>query len=145
MRMRSIRNLVPEMNDRPLTAQRRLLLDILREAKGHLNARDLYQRAVQRDKNISLATVYRNLRLFEEVGLVDERRLDEVHCYYELRQSNEHYHLVCSACGRVLEFESPMVGKLVDEVERNSDFHVLKAVLHLEGYCKKCKGKKQAR
>ena len=71
-------------------------------------------------------------------------RLDEVHCYYELRQSNEHYHLVCSACGRVLEFESPMVGKLVDEVERNSDFHVLKAVLYLEGYCKKCEGKEQA-
>lgn len=144
MRMRSNRNLVPEMNDRPLTAQRRLLLDILRETKGHLNARDLYQRAIQRDKNISLATVYRNLRLFEEVGLVDERRLDDIHCYYELKQSNVHYHLVCSACGRVMEFESPMVGKLVDEVERNSDFHVSKAVLYLEGYCKKCKGKKQA-
>jgi len=143
MRMRINRKIVPEMNDRPLTAQRRLILDILREAKCHLDAKELYQRAIQKDQHISLATVYRNLRLFEEVGLVDERRLDEVHCYYELKRSTEHYHLVCRICGRVIEFESPMVRKLVDEVQRNSDFSVSKAVLYLEGYCRNCKGKKQ--
>ena len=138
------RNLYMEMSDRPLTAQRRLLLDILREAKGHLDARELYQRATRKDQNISLATVYRNLRLFEEVGLVDERRLDNVHCYYELKRSTEHYHLVCRVCGRVLEFESPMVSELVDEVQRNGDFYVSRAVLYMEGYCRECKGKKQA-
>jgi len=138
------RNLYMEMSDRPLTAQRRLLLDILREAKGHLDARELYQRATRKDQHISLATVYRNLRLFEEVGLVDERRLDNVHCYYELKRSTEHYHLVCRVCGRVLEFESPMVSELVDEVQRNGDFYVSRAVLYMEGYCRECKGKKQA-
>ena len=139
--MRIKRNFVPEMSDRPLTAQRRLILDILREAECHLDAKELYQRALQKDQHISLATVYRNLRLFEEVGLVDERRLDEVNCYYELKRSTEHYHLVCRACGRVLEFESPTVSKLVDEVQRNSDFYVSKAELYLEGYCRECRDK----
>jgi Fur family ferric uptake transcriptional regulator len=141
--MRINRNTIPEINDRPLTAQRRLILDILREAECHLDARELYQRAIQKDQHISLATVYRNLRLFEEVGLVDERRLDEVHCYYEIKRSTEHYHLICRACGRVLEFESPTVSKLVDEVQRNSDFYVSKAELYLEGYCRECRGKKE--
>lgn len=130
--------------ERPSTPQRRLLLDTLRGAKGHLDARELYRRAVEKDPHISLATVYRNLRLFKELGLVDERRLDEVHCYYEIKRAPEHYHMVCTACGRVVEFESPLVGDLVAEVQRNSDFDVTRAVLYLEGYCPECKGKENA-
>lgn len=124
---------------RPSTHQRKLLLDILQEAKGHLDATELYRRATAKDKRISLATVYRNLRLFKELGLIDERRLDEAHCYYEIKGSAEHYHMVCTACGRIIEFESPLVGKLVEELREKSDFEVSKAVLHVEGYCQKCK------
>jgi len=129
------------MKVRFTTAHRQLLLDILREAKGHLDAKELFQEAVKRDPHISLATVYRNLRLFEDLGLVDERRLDKAHCYYEIKSSSEHYHLVCTMCGTVTEFESPAVSQLVDEVQRNSGFAVTRAVLHLEGYCPECKDK----
>jgi len=132
------------MKERPSTPQRRLLLDTLREAKGHLDARDLYRSAAEKDPRISLATVYRNLRLFKELGLVQERRLDEVHCCYEIRGATEHYHMVCTACGRVMEFESSLVSDLVAEVQRNSGFDVARAVLYLEGYCPKCKGKEKA-
>jgi Fur family ferric uptake transcriptional regulator len=138
VRMRSKRNPDTAILDRPLTAQRRLLLDILRETPGHLDAKELYRRAIERDRRISLATVYRNLRLFKEMGLVGETRLDDVHCYYEIKRSAEHYHLVCSACGRVIEFESPLVARLVDEVERSCGFHAERAVLHLEGQCGNC-------
>jgi Fe2+ or Zn2+ uptake regulation protein len=125
------------------TAHRQLLLDILREAKTHMNAKELFQEAAKRDPHISLATVYRNLRLFEELGLVDERRLDKSHCSYEMKTSSEHYHLVCTTCGQVKEFVSPAVGQLVDEVQRNSGFIVTRAVLHMEGYCPECKDKVQ--
>ena len=81
VRMRIGRKEPGSMKERPSTPQRRLLLDTLRGAKGHLDARELYRRALEKDPHISLATVYRNLRLFKELGLVDERRLDEVHCY----------------------------------------------------------------
>jgi Fur family peroxide stress response transcriptional regulator len=126
------------MKDRPVTAQRQLLLDIIREARGHLDAKEVYRRAVDRDRRISLATVYRNLRLFKELRLVDEIRLDELHCFYEIRPSTEHYHLVCTACGRVIEFESPLIGRLVAEVERNCGFRVGRAVLRFEGCCQGC-------
>jgi Fe2+ or Zn2+ uptake regulation protein len=145
VRMRINRNPALELKERPLTTQRRLLLDILREAEGHLDAKELFQRAIDKDPRISLATVYRNLRLFKELGLIDERRLDKVHCYYEIKGSTEHYHLMCRGCGQLLEFESSLVSKLVDEVQHNSDFDIVSAVLYLEGYCRKCKSKEKAR
>ena len=128
-----------EIRDHPVTAQRQLLLDILREANNHLDAKELYQRAIERERHISLATVYRNLRLFKELGLVDEIRLDEIHCCYEIKRATEHYYLLCTSCGRVIEFESPLIARLLAEVEHNRGFQANRAVLHLEGYCQKCK------
>ena len=127
------------IKDRPLTAQRQLLLDILREAEGHLDAKEVYRLAIARDRHISLATVYRNLRLFKQLGLVNEIRLDEVNCYYEIRPSNEHYHLLCTGCGRIIEFESPLIAEVTADVERTCGFQVDRAVLHLKGVCEKCR------
>ena len=109
-----------------------------------MDARGLYRRAIEKDPRISLATVYRNLRLFKELRLVDEVHLNEARCYYEIRCSRDHYHLVCKSCGTVIEFESTAVANLIDEVQRNSDFDVTRAELYLEGYCRKCKGKEKA-
>ena len=139
VRMRINHNQAVAIKDRPVTAQRQLLLDMLRQAKGHLDAKELYRRAIETDRNISLATVYRNLRLFKELGLVDELRLDEVHCYYEMKRGTEHYHLVCVSCGRIVEFENVLVTRIVAEVQDGSGFEVSRAVLHVEGYCHKCR------
>ncbi len=143
--MRINRKYPLKMGNRPVTAQRQLLLSILRETRGHLDAKELYRKAIQRDPHISLATVYRNLRLFKELGLVDERRLDEVHSLYELRRPTEHYHMVCTSCGRVTEFTSPLIAELSSEVERSREFEVERAVLHLEGCCRKCKRRPRGR
>jgi len=123
----------------PVTPQRRLLLSIMREAGSHLDAKELYRRASERDPNISLATVYRNLRVFEKQGLLNERHLGQARCYYEMKRSGEHQHLVCEACGQVIEFESPLIRKLVAEVQRKNNFSVTKVELYLEGHCHKCK------
>jgi Fur family ferric uptake transcriptional regulator len=128
-----------------VTTHRQLLLDILREAKGHLDAKQLFQEAVKRDNRISLATVYRTLRLFKGLGLVDEMHLDKTSCSYEIKKSGEHYHVICRGCGRVTEFKSPIVKQLVEEVQRKSDMTVISAVLSLEGYCAKCNDKKKSR
>jgi Fur family ferric uptake transcriptional regulator len=142
MRMRINRN-QQQIKARPVTPQRRLLLSIMREAGRHLDAKELYRRASERDPNISLATVYRNLRVFEEQGLIDERHLGQAHCYYEIKRLGEHQHLVCEACGRVIEFESNLIRKLVAEVQRKNNFSVSKVELYLEGHCHKCReGKK---
>ena len=128
---------------RPVTPQRRLLLNIIREAAGHLDAKEVYRRASERDPNISLATVYRNLHIFEKQGLINERHLGQARCYYEMKRLGEHQHLVCEACGQVIEFESPLIRKLVAEVQRKNNFSVTKVELYLEGHCPKCKDEKK--
>jgi Fe2+ or Zn2+ uptake regulation protein len=127
----------------PVTPQRRLLLSIMREAGRHLDAKEVYRRASERDPNISLATVYRNLRVFEKQGLINERHLGQARCYYEMKRLGEHQHLVCEACGQVIEFESPLLRKLVAEVQRKSNFSVTKVEVYLKGYCHKCKEEKR--
>jgi len=122
----------------PLTAQRRLILELLRDAEGHIDAKELYRRASASDENISPATVYRSLKLFKELGLVDEMRLGKVRCYYEIKRSSEHQHLVCQGCGRVIEFQDPLVEQLIEAVRRGHGFKVTKAELYLEGYCPEC-------
>lgn len=123
---------------RPLTAQRRLVMELLREMQGHTDAKELYRRASSRDPSISPATVYRSLNLFKELGLIEERRLGKVRCYYELKQSPEHQHLVCQGCGKVIDFESPLVQQLVETIRQGHGFDVKKVELYIEGYCAEC-------
>ncbi|MCJ7807105.1 MAG: transcriptional repressor, partial [Dehalococcoidia bacterium] len=68
-----------------VTSQRRLILDILRHSEGHLDADELYRLAKEREPRISLATVYRNLNLFKELGLVEGRHFTEDHHHYEVK------------------------------------------------------------
>ncbi len=142
MRMRNIRKNKKEIEGRPVTAQRSLLLNIIKKGGGHISAKELYRRASQKNKSISLATIYRTLRLFRELGLVEERRLGQEYCYYEIKKSKEHQHLVCRSCGKVIEFESPLVQELAGEMERAYNFNITKIELCLEGYCPQCRKEK---
>jgi len=126
------------MKERRVTRHGQLLLDILREADGHLDAKEIFKRAADKDPGISLATVYRNLQLFEDLGLVDGKRLERTGCWYEIRRAGHHCDVACSICGRVIEFESPVIRQLLDEVQSNSSFTIRKAVLYLEGFCEEC-------
>jgi len=138
-----IRNLKKDnvIQGHPLTNQRRLLLELLRDTGEHIDAKELYRRASARDGSISQATVYRTLNLFKELGLVDEMRLGNIRCYYEVKQSPEHQHLVCKGCGKVMEIQNPHFRNLVKAVRREHGFRVTKAELYLEGYCPECEGK----
>ena len=145
MKLRLNRNHKNPIQGYPLTTQRRLLLELLGEANGHIDAKELYRRASSKDESISPATVYRSLNLFKQLGLIDERRLGKMRCYYEIKQSPEHQHLVCQGCGKVIEFETPLISKLVDKVQHEHSFNVTKAELYLEGYCLECEEKEKAR
>jgi Fur family ferric uptake transcriptional regulator len=143
--MRRNRNYDNKIQGHPLTNQRRLLLESLRDAEGHIDAKELYRRASAKDESISPATVYRSLNLFKQLGLVDEMRLGKIRCYYEIKQSPEHQHLVCQGCGKIIEFQNPHFQKLIEAVRREHGFNVTKAELYLEGYCSECeeRGKTQ--
>jgi Fur family ferric uptake transcriptional regulator len=140
MKMRLIRKTIP-IQEHNLTTQRRLILEVLQEAEGPIDAKELYRRASTRDQSISWATVYRSLNLLKQLGLIDERRLTKARCFYEIKQSLEHMHLVCQCCGKIIEFENSLVRKLMEVVRRERCFNVTKVDLYLEGYCAECGGK----
>jgi len=126
-----------------ITAQRSLLLEVIRESHGHLDADEIYQRMRSKDPRISLSTVYRNLNLLKELGLVSELHLDQEHHHYELREETDHYHLICSSCERVFEFESPLATQMTTEVEEKQGFLTERTHIDLVGLCSECRAKRR--
>jgi Fe2+ or Zn2+ uptake regulation protein len=121
------------------TSQRRLLLDILKQADGHLDADELFRRAKLKVPHISLSTVYRNLRLFKDLGVITERHFVEEHHHYEVKPKADHHHLICLGCGQVTEFDSDQIAKIAKEIGLKHDFSVTGSDLHIEGYCPRCR------
>jgi len=121
------------------TAQRELLLELIREENGHLDANELYRQARQRQPSLSLSTVYRGLRLFKELGLVEEHQLRGDRRHYETTPETGHHHLVCLGCGRVIEFSCPLTERLKDRFMREQGFEVTEAEVRLAGYCPECR------
>lgn len=128
-----------ELRVQRITSQRRLLLDLLRHSKGHLDADELYRLAKEREPRLSLSTVYRSLRLFKELGLVEERHFAEEHHHYEAKGEVEHHHLVCLGCGKVVEFEYPLTKRMKKDVSNQTGFEILSGEVYLEGYCDRCR------
>ena len=124
-----------------MTSQRKLILDIIRTAKGHLDADEIHRLAREKDRHISLSTVYRNLNLLKESGLVAERRLGEEHHFYELNIHPQHQHLVCIGCGEVFEFECEFAEKMKTELEEASQFQITSIEVEMLGYCPECQRK----
>ena len=123
---------------RRMTSQRRLILTVLRSSDAHLDAEALHDRVRLHDPDVSLATVYRTLSVLKEMGLVEEHRLGEEHGHYELVQDNPHYHFTCLGCGRVIEFDTPLVGQIEQELQQREGVRVTRTHLHISGYCAQC-------
>jgi Fur family ferric uptake transcriptional regulator len=125
-----------------MTHQRRLLVDIIQRADGHLDAVALWRRAKDRDPTINKVTVYRTLGMLKRYGLVDE--LDLMHLqggkhYYEAKTTRDHIHLACLACGRIQEFESSLFEKLKGQIERERQFRISTVRVEAGGVCDRCK------
>lgn len=121
-----------------LTPQRRLILDILAGADDHLDAQEIHDRARANETCLSLATVYRTLNILKETGLVHELHLDDEHHHYELAGKEEHSHLVCLECGRVIEVDNTAFVEAAETVGQAHGFQVASAQVELTGYCRDC-------
>lgn len=121
------------------TEQRRIILKIIQQAGGHLDADDIYRLARKDLPVISLSTVYRTLQLFRKSGLIEEHQFSDMRRRYETVPSAKHHHLVCLGCGRVLEFNCPSTERLKSRISRQEGFEVTDAEVRLEGYCPECK------
>lgn len=126
-----------------VTCQRTLLLDLIRQSEGHLDAENLYRQAKEKHPRLSLSTVYRTLQLFKRLGLVDEHHFGETHHHYEVRKHAEHHHLVCLGCGDIVEFQNPLTSQMKKEVSKENDFQILDTEVRMVGLCSKCHAKKE--
>lgn len=129
-----------------LTEQRRIVAHVLDTADDHLDVEGVLRLAQKKDPTIHRATVYRTLNSFKENGLVDE--LDLMHVsggrhYYEVRPSNFHIHLVCTACGSVEEPEEPSWERLRRRVENETGFKAEAIRMEIGGTCRDCSGRRK--
>ncbi len=123
---------------RRLTSQRCLVLEVLEDSDEHLDAEALYIQAKVHNPDISLATVYRTLAVLKEMGMVEEHRLGQEHAHYESVRDGPHYHFTCLTCGKVIEFDTPLVAQAEQELSERKGVRVTGAHLHLSGYCAQC-------
>ncbi len=129
-----------------ITPQRQIVLDVITTSRGHLDAEAIFQRARHRDPNISLATVYRTLTVLKDRGLIQQRYLARGHSreHYEPVGAREHYHFACLSCRKVIEFQSPRVKQMTEELRHTLGVDVAHACICFEGYCQACEAKREA-
>jgi Fe2+ or Zn2+ uptake regulation protein len=123
-----------------LTTQRRLILDLLERTEGHLDAERLYLLAHHEDAMVSLATIYRTLNVLRDANLIDQRYFSSRHdkTYYEPANTSEHYHFTCRNCGSVIEFDTPLVVILKQDIEKQLNVSLSHSCMCFEGLCADC-------
>lgn len=127
---------------RRITPQRELLLEIIEQMGGHLDAEEIFILAKKRDPHLSLSTVYRTLSVLKEMGLVGHHYHGRDHNreYFESGTGPEHYHFTCIGCGQVIEFSTPLIERLREDLRREHGVEIHYASLCFEGYCASCRG-----
>lgn len=125
-----------------ITAQRRILIDIIEQSLDHLDAARLLHLAKEKDAQIHRATVYRTLGILKRFKLVDE--LDLMHLegekhFYEARTKGGHFHLACFRCGRIMEYSTPNFERLKEEISEKMGFSVDVMRLEVGGQCPRCR------
>jgi len=137
------------LNDRGqrLTPQRQRVLDLFeRIGEGsHLSAEEVHLRLVRSQERVSLATVYRTLRLLSSMGLLQELELPEGGRRFELAGDahRDHHHLLCVRCGRTEEFESGAVLAAGEAAAGAFGFRLLECVLNVRALCPACAAEEQ--
>lgn len=121
------------------TGQRELILEIFLETEEHLTSEDLYLLVHKHDDTIGLTTVYRTLKLLTEAGLAREVRFGDNKTYYEHHYNHDHHdHMICTQCGRVIEFFSAEIEALQDEMADKFGFKPTHHSLRMWGLCDEC-------
>ncbi len=116
-----------------MTGQRRVVARVLADAGDHPDVEELYRRASALDQHISIATVYRTVRLFEEQGILERRDFGGGRARYEPSEDGPHYHLIDVETGKVIEFQDPEHERLMHTIAARLGFDVVSLRLELFG------------
>jgi len=116
-----------------MTDQRRVIARVLSDASDHPDVESVYQRAVAIDPHISIATVYRTVRLFEEADILERHDFGDGRARYEEIPQEHHDHLIDVQTGKVIEFTNEQIEELQREVARRLGFELVGHRLELFG------------
>jgi len=122
------------------TRERKTILQELFRSPGHLEAEDLLYNLKKKKKHASRATVYRTLELLVESGIVRKVDLGHGHSHYELVVDHPHHeHMICLACGKVIEFSDKTMERSLDKLCKKSEFEHTSHRFEIFGRCGKCR------
>lgn len=121
-----------------ITPQRLAIYNILKNSCDHLNAETIYRLLNKEYPSISLATVYKSLELFSELGLIQVINIGENSFRYDFNPSS-HPHLVCTICSAVVDLDEDLFPKLDKLIENTTNYTITKQQLCFYGICPNCK------
>jgi Fur family ferric uptake transcriptional regulator len=124
------------------TKQREAILDVFLSVRGHITGEDLYQRVREVHPGIGYTTVYRTMKLLCDAGLASERHFDDGVTRYEVEHEH-HDHLVCTRCGKIVEFECQMIESAQNDIVERYGFRLLRHRHELYGHCPECQKKRK--
>lgn len=116
-----------------MTEQRRVIARILSQAEDHPDAEELHRRASEVDARISLATVYRTVRLFEEAGIIERHDFRDGRSRYEEASDDHHDHLIDLKTGDVVEFMDEEIERLQEAIAKRLGYKLVDHRLELYG------------
>ncbi len=116
-----------------MTGQRRVIAGILEQADDHPDVEELYGRASKQDPNISLATVYRTVKLFEEAGILEKLEFRDGRARYEDAERDHHDHLIDLNSGEVIEFVDAEIEALQEKIAQKLGYDLKGHRLELYG------------
>jgi Fur family ferric uptake transcriptional regulator len=116
-----------------MTEQRRVIARVLSRADDHPDAEELHRRANEIDKGISLATVYRTVRLFEDAGIIERHDFRDGRSRYEESPEDHHDHLIDMNSGEVVEFFDEEIERLQEAIARRLGYKLVDHRLELYG------------
>jgi Fur family ferric uptake transcriptional regulator len=108
-----------------MTGQRRVIAQTISDAQDHPDVEEIYKRASQNDKNISIATVYRTVRMFEEAGIIAKHDFGDGKARYEESSEEHHDHLINIKTGKIIEFHNHEIERLQEEVAKKLGYKLI--------------------
>ncbi len=118
-----------------VTHPRSKILDIFQnKPDSHFSADDIHLELVKNSENVGLATVYRVLTQLEVAGLIEKNQFNKSQSNYELKKAH-HDHLICTKCGKIIEFNNPDIEKMQEKISTNFNFKLKTHVMTLFGEC----------
>ena len=116
-----------------MTGQRKIIAQVLENAADHPDVEELYKRTSKIDPTISIATVYRTVKLFDEAGILDKLEFGDGRARYEDAKREHHDHLIDVNSGRVIEFMDSDIEKLQEKIAQKLGYRLMGHKLELYG------------